>query len=70
VLGGKLEIRIFYDVIHEDDGFAHARCERGLGFFAGGVEAQVEVLEDAVICTWLSCSAIRFKAEYAAPGGA
>ncbi len=49
MLTGKLEVIIFQEAVHEDDGFAHAGGQGHPGFFPCGAEALIERFEDAVV---------------------
>jgi hypothetical protein len=49
VLVGKLKVIIIEEAVHQDDAIAHSGDHGSEWFFAGGPEAQIKRLEDAII---------------------
>src|SRR5258708_3287889 len=47
VLGGKGEVRIFEEAVHEDDEFAHDGGHGDEGLFAVGAQAEIKFLEES-----------------------
>jgi hypothetical protein len=46
VLGGKLKVNIFKEVVHEDDEFAHASGHGDQRLFTSGTQTLIKIFED------------------------